>query len=135
MKHGRGMGNDRDSTGHTDARAMIDTFASVGATRFDVTWTTRAGGKEWFRRGANLLQIQRALPGMLDAAPAKQRNIIVRPYGPGIVTLIQLDDLESDQLARVAPAVFLTLETSPGNFQAWVAMHEAEDKDFARRLR
>jgi hypothetical protein len=31
--------------------------------------------------------------------------------------------------------VFLTLETSPANFQAWVAMPEGEDKDFARRLR
>src|SRR5450755_2471324 len=71
---------------------------------------------------------------MLDASRATKRNIIVRPYGPG-VTLIQLDDLKCDQLARVAPAVFLTLETSPGNFQAWVAMPGGEDKDFARRLR
>src|SRR5271165_2317253 len=38
-------------------------------------------------------------------------------------------------LPRLAPAVFLALETSPGNFQAWVAMPDAEDKDFARRLR
>jgi hypothetical protein len=58
----------------------------------------------------------------------------VRPHGPG-ATFIQLDDLKADQLARLAPAVFLILETSPGNFQAWVAMPDAEDKDFARRLR
>ena len=77
---------------------------------------------------------RRTLPAMLDAAPAKQRNVIVRPHGPG-VTFIQLDDLKADQLARLAPAVFLTLETSPGNFQAWVALPESEDKDFARRLR
>src|SRR5271165_7521594 len=38
-------------------------------------------------------------------------------------------------LPRLAPAVFLALETSPGNFQAWVAMKGVEDKDFARRLR
>jgi hypothetical protein len=128
------MVEDNTNTGHTAARAMIDTFASVGATRFDITWTTYAGDKEWFRRGANFLQIQRALPAMLDAAPAKQRNIIVRPRGPD-VTFIQLDDLKNDQLSRVAPAVFLALETSPGNFQAWVAMQSAEDKDFARRLK
>ena len=71
---------------------------------------------------------------MLDAAPGKQRNIIVRPHGPA-VTFIQLDDLASAMLARLAPAVFLTLQTSPGNFQAWIAMDGAEDKDFARRLR
>src|SRR5271155_845324 len=38
-------------------------------------------------------------------------------------------------LARLAPAVFLTQRTSQGNFQAWIAMTGAEDKDFARRLR
>jgi hypothetical protein len=75
---------------------MLDTFASVGAARFD--------------------------------------NVIVRPHGP-TVTFIQLDDLKAANLARVAPAVFLLLETSPGNFQAWVTMQGAEDKDFARRLR
>ena len=31
--------------------------------------------------------------------------------------------------------MFLTLETSPGNYQAWLAMPGAEDKDFARRVR
>ena len=51
------------------------------------------------------------------------------------MTFIQLDDLKADQLPRVAPAVFLTLETSPGNFQAWLALPGSEDKDFARRLR
>ena len=60
--------------------------------------------------------------------------MIVRPHGPG-VTFIQLDDLKADKLARLAPAVFLILETSPGNFQAWLALAGDEDKDFARRLR
>ena len=58
---------------------------------------------------------------MLDQAPARQRNVIVRPHGAG-VTFIQLDDLKADQLPPLAPAVFLTLETSPGNYQAWVAL-------------
>ena len=76
----------------------------------------------------------RTLPAMLDAAPARQRNVIVRPHGAG-VTFIQLDDLKAEALARLAPAVFLILETSPGNFQAWLAMRGPEDKDFARRVR
>ena len=33
---------------------------------------------------------------------------------------LELDDLKAAQLTPVARAVFLTLETSPGNFQAWV---------------
>jgi RepB DNA-primase from phage plasmid len=128
------MGDDSAEIGHTEAQAMLDTFASVGATRFDVTWTTRAGDKEFFRRGMNLADLARSIPGMLRGAPDMQRNIIVRPHGPS-VTFIQLDDLKALSLDRVAPAVFLILETSPGNFQAWLAMPGAEDKDFARRLR
>jgi hypothetical protein len=113
---------------------MLDTFASVGATHFDVTWTNRAGEKEWFRRGVSLADLTRTLPAMLDNAPAKQRNVIVRPHGPE-VTFIQLDDIALPQLVRLAPAVFLILETSPGNCQAWVAIDGPADKIFERRLR
>ena len=128
------MGETETTTAHSEAQAMLDTFASVGVTRFDVTRTTRAGDKDWFRRGVSLADLARTLPAMLDAAIAAQRNMIVRPHGTG-VSFIQLDDLAADQLARLAPAVFLTLETSPGNFQAWLALPGREDKDFARRVR
>jgi hypothetical protein len=113
---------------------MLDTFASVGAVRFDVTLTTRDGEKDWYRRGVTIGELTRTLPGTLDAASICSRNVIVRPHGPG-VTFTQLDDLKADNLTRIAPAVFLILETSPGNYQAWVAMPGAEDKDFTRRLR
>jgi hypothetical protein len=128
------MGESGDHNGHTAARAMIDTFASVGAVRFNVTWTNARGDKQSFRAGVPTGQLIRILPGIIDYATEQQHNIIVRPYGPG-VTFIQLDDLKADQLAHVAPAVFLTLETSSGNFQAWVALAQIDDKDFARRLR
>lgn len=52
-----------------------------------------------------------------------------------LLLAIQLDDLKAGQLPKLAPTVFLTLETSPGNFQAWAALSGMEDKDFARRLR
>jgi RepB DNA-primase from phage plasmid len=113
---------------------MLDAFASVGATSFDVTWTTAAGDKEWFRRSMSLAELARTLPWMLDDAAGKQRNVIVRPHGPA-VTFLQLDDLKAVSLPRLAPAVFLVLQTSPGNFQAWAAIAGPEDKDFARRLR
>jgi RepB DNA-primase from phage plasmid len=133
-KHGRGMGEDSANTGHTAARAMIETFASVGATRFDVTWTNAAGDKERFRGDMALADLTRTLPAILDRATRQQHNVIVRPHGDG-VNFIQLDDLKAGQLAPLAPAVFLALETSPGNYQAWLALPGAEDKDFARRLR
>src|SRR3954447_5238318 len=127
------MEDDSTKAAHT-ARTMIDTFGSVGATRFDVTLTIAAGEKDSFRRSVPLSDLKRTLPDMLDAAAATQRNVIVRPHSPNIV-FVQLDDLKANQLAPLAPAVFLTLETSPGNFQAWAALAGMEDKDFARRLR
>ena len=123
-----------DSSAHQDAQQMLDLFASVGATQFDVTWTTRAGDKELFRRNVALAELERQLPAMLDFAPAKQRNVIVRPHGPG-ATFIQLDDLKAGQLPALTPVAFLALETSPDNFQAWLALPGSDDKDFARRLR
>ena len=56
----------------------------------------------------------------------------MRPHGPASPSL-QLDDLESrPNLPKLAPAVFLALETSPGNFQAWLALPGKEDREFAR---
>jgi hypothetical protein len=63
---------------------------------------------------------------------------IVRPLSDK-VHFVQLDDLDAEGLKRVGEAAFLTLATSPGNHQAWVAVSdikdEADAKDFSRRLR
>src|SRR5271163_2962831 len=131
---GRAMATDEAGIGQKEALAMLDAFASVGATQFDLTITGRSGAKESFRRGVKLADLTRTLPAMLDDATRQQRNVIVRPHGLG-VTFIQLDDLKAAILSGLAPAVFLILQTSPANFQAWIATSGAEDKDFARRLR
>lgn len=123
-----------DDNGEREARAMLDAFASVGATQFDLTTTNRSGAKTSFREGVKLAGLSRDLPALLGSATRQQRNVIVRPHGLG-VAFVQLDDLKADMLARLAPAVFLILQTSPANFQAWAAITGAEDKDFARRLR
>jgi hypothetical protein len=113
---------------------MLDLFASVGATHFDVTWTNAAGDKRSFRRNLPFASLTHTLPAMLDHATQAQHNFIVRPHGAN-VTFIQLDDLKAPALPRLAPTAFLALETSPDNFQAWVALASMPDKDFARRLR
>lgn len=139
------MDVDDGDSGHSAARAMLDAFASVGATHFSVTWTDIAGdpvikqtkdGEEKVRfwRGASLSNLSRYIPEILDEAAEKQHNVNVRPQGSG-VTFIQLDDLKPPALAKLAPAVLLTLESSPGNFQAWVALAAPRDEDFARRLK
>ncbi len=63
---------------------------------------------------------------------------IVRPLSER-VHFVQLDDLGAAALSWVGDVAFLTLETSPGNHQAWVAVSglatPAEAKDFASRLK
>ena len=130
-----GMGESDHQNGHTAALAMIDAFASVGATCFDVTWTNADGEQHAFRGRCKTAYLGRIMPAVLDDAAHKQRNVIVRSRGAMGVTFVQLDDLKAPALSRLAPAVFLTLETSPGNFQAWLALDGAQDEEFIRRLK
>jgi hypothetical protein len=47
----------------------------------------------------------------------------------------QIDDPKAERLPPHAPAALLKIETSPGNFQAWLVLPSMVDRDFARRLR
>src|SRR6202035_272729 len=64
----------------------------------------------------------------------ERHSVIIRPYSE-TATLIQLDDLDAEKVARVTPFSFLAFETSPGNFQAWVAVEKDAPKDFKLRLK
>jgi hypothetical protein len=121
-----------------EALRMLDTFASVGATHFDLTHTNIDGEKRGFRPSQSISQLKNSMPMLFPGASERQNNIIVRPTSDK-VKFIQLDDLDAEGLKRVGEAAFLTLQTSPGNHQAWVAVSglpsPQEAKDFARRLR
>lgn len=125
-------------TNQDDAFRMLDTFASVGATHFDLTHLNLDGEKRGFRPQQTLAQLKNSLPRLFPGATERQNNMIVRPHGD-TAQLIQLDDLKADALDRLHDVAFLTLQTSPGNHQAWVAVSDLkkgeETKDFARRLR
>lgn len=116
---------------HSEAQRMLDVCASVGARAVDLTLTTAAGEKDWFRRNLPLAELGRMLPAMLDDATAKKRNVIIRPHGPE-TSLLQLDDLKAHQLPAVA---FIEIETSPGNYQAWLALSGTHDREFCSRVR
>jgi hypothetical protein len=117
---------------------MIDTFASVGATQFDLTHTNVDGEKRGFRPTQSTAQVKNSLPKLFPGAAERHNNIIVRPLSEK-VHFVQLDDLDADALKRVGEVAFLTLTTSPGNHQAWIAVSDIKDaeeaKDFSRRLR
>jgi len=114
---------------------MLDAFTSVKAEFFDVTWTTRQGEKADFRRHVPAATLRHFLPTTIASAEKKERNVIVRPVSRA-TAFIQLDDLSREGLELLKPVAFLGLETSRGNFQAWVALPAGQaDKDFARCLR
>src|SRR5262249_43386960 len=115
------------------ALEMLDAFASVGAERFDLTFTDTAGEKIGFRGNRPLGQLRHAMPEILREATEQRHNVIVRPRSTS-ATLIQLDGLSEGAAARMRPMSFLLLRTSPGSYQAWVAVSDA-DAGFGRRLR
>jgi RepB DNA-primase from phage plasmid len=115
------------------AQAMLDAFASVGAHGFDLTLTDAAGRKVGFHPGHTIEGLCPVLEQMLRDAATLQHNMIVRPRTDR-ATLVQLDDLDASAAERMKPASFLILCTSPGSYQAWVAVDDA-DADFARRLK
>jgi hypothetical protein len=125
-------------TEQDEAFRMLDVFASVGATHFDLTHLDIDGQKRGFRPRQTVGQLKNSLPKLFPGATQRQNNIIVRPYSDKTL-IVQLDDLDESGLSRVGEAAFLTLQTSPGNHQAWVAVSGMADpqdaKDFARRLR
>lgn len=140
----------------SEALRMIDTFASVGANRIHVTKTDINGKLQW-GKAYSLQDIQRVLPPMIRIAGTLEDcdllekktgkvigqaraggNLMVRPFSD-TTAFIQLDDLTEAQLDRVRPVAFLTVQTSPGNQQAWVAVPrfatDQERKDFISRVK
>jgi hypothetical protein len=123
-------------TSISQALAMLEAFASVGVTAFDVTLTDIKGEKipRGFQANRTLDQLRRSIGPLLESATRARENLILRPRTPAGATLIQLDDLAAEAAARIGPHAFMVLCTSPANFQAWVAVKDAP-ADFARRLR
>ena len=119
----------------SDARRMLEAFGKAGTQQFDVTLTNTDGAKTKFRRGLALGVLRHDLPALLARSDRLKENVIIRPYLAPPVFLLQLDDLDAIRLQRVQAVAFLTVETSPGSFQAWLAMKDRGGEDFTRRVR
>jgi hypothetical protein len=117
------------------AQAMIDAFASVAAHRVDRFYGTLQRKAVDYRHDVPAKDLRRWVPKNLAWAASHQFNLIIRPRSTETF-LIQLDDLSQEKLDRLRPVAFLGLETSPGNYQAWVALPTEEcDQDFVPRLK
>jgi hypothetical protein len=119
--------------GVEEARQMLDVFASVGVSSFDLTRTDVDGHKREYGAGQPLETLRSRMDWLLGMAIERRQNLIVRPRR-GWAELVQLDDLHGTMLERVRQSAFLILTTSRGNHQAWVAVREGGE-DLARRLR
>jgi hypothetical protein len=122
------------SSGVAEASVMLGLFEGLGVRSINLTATDEAGRKVGFKRYRTVESLRAGLSGLLLVSSERRLNVIVRPIPPHGLSLIQLDDLASSQVDRVCAFSFLVLETSPGNFQAWLAVKVA-DSDTARRVK
>jgi hypothetical protein len=87
------------------------------------------------RHNGPIARRHRHLARRLAAATAARYSLVIRPRS-ATATLIQLDDFDAAKAARLAPYAFLTLTTSPGNFQVWLAVTDAPaEKEAAKQFR
>jgi hypothetical protein len=101
--------------------------------------------------GISTEDLIRTLPALLGTANADRLNLTIRPRGSG-VRFIQLDDLSTAnhqiattssgglsfgtwQMLDLAAESFIMIQTSPGNYQAWLAMPGEHDRAFARKVK
>ncbi|MGH9444132.1 MAG: DNA-primase RepB domain-containing protein [Terriglobia bacterium] len=131
------MADDRaGETATGKALAMLSAFASVGARAFNLTITNleqeKVEGR--YRPNTPLEQLRRTIGRVLQDAGRDRHNVIIRPRS-STATLIQLDDLDFAKAERLAPYSVIVFQTSPANYQAWVAVEAGADQDFSRRLR
>jgi hypothetical protein len=122
------------TSGLAEALVMLDLFEGLGVRSFALTLTDEAGRKVAFRPHRSVRALRTELPGLLLASYQRRLNIIVRPLAARALSLVQLDDLTPSRLDRVRGFSFLALETSPENFQAWVAV-EGAGTDTIRRIK
>jgi RepB DNA-primase from phage plasmid len=134
----RGFADRQSIVGLSDPACRGTAYArclrQVGASTFDLTHINIDGEKRGFRPAQTLGQLKNSVPYVLESAPKRQNNIIVRPHD-ATAQLIQLDDLKAEALGRVRNVSFLTLQTSPGNHQAWVAVSGLTSGEETQRIR
>jgi hypothetical protein len=122
----------RTRTPASEAREMLSLFASVRAHHFDVTVKDDRTKKGTMERGRTVRGLALSIPEYLALSVQEQKSIIIRPRAEG--PLIQLDDLAPEAIEKVREFSFLIIETSRGNFQAWLSVTDAGEVT-TRRLR
>lgn len=115
---------DRPWAALEEAELMIAIFSSADRDSFDLMLTDEDG-----RAVESVLAL--SLPALIERLPlllereVESLNVVIRPIaheGPNKPALIRLDDLGADEIDKILPYAFLTLETAPQNYQCWLAI-------------
>jgi DNA primase RepB-like protein len=114
------------------ARVAMDQLEALGAECFDIG-VKRVDGTMILREGWGARQVLKSLL-WLRRENLNRGHIYVRPAGAHGLSLI--DDLKADALVRMKAEGFTpaaVVETSPGNFQAWLKHGEVLDEAASTR--
>jgi len=108
-------------------------IAALGVNRFEIGIRDAQNG-QMMNREWSAADVVQSLP-WLKRMNARGNHIYIRPAGEH--GLVMVDDLNSEKLAKMkaegfAPAA--TIETSPGNYQAWVKLSDSPVSAEARQL-
>jgi hypothetical protein len=118
--------------GRVQALTTLDAFDSVGATTYDVTLRDELSGKASAYESFDSLRLQEQLPALVERTEQGAESLIIRPRGGAF---IQLDDCSPELAERLEPVVFMTFETSPNNYQAWIALSEETSETELKAVR
>ncbi|MBD0369773.1 MAG: hypothetical protein ICV60_02890 [Pyrinomonadaceae bacterium] len=119
--------NDRgaDESPLDTAMLALDVVASIGASRFNVILINDAAKEKEVltRTVATLEQVKANFSAWLERSEREQKSLVVdmKPNGQRI---IQVDEANAEVMKLLAPVSFMTVETSDGNGQVWLALPE-----------
>jgi RepB DNA-primase from phage plasmid len=109
------------------ARVAMDQLEALGVECFDIG-VKRINGTMILREGWGAKQVLKSLL-WLRRENLNRGHIYIRPAGVHGLSLV--DDLKADAITRMKPEGFepaAVVETSPGNFQAWLKHGEVLDE-------
>ncbi len=121
------------------ARLTVEAMQSVGADRFKIVYLgcvpvggqAECVGSEEIAPAALLGRVGE----LVARSETRGQSVTLRAWGG---RMIQIDDCSREVMERLLPFAFLAVETSPGNFQVWLAlspdMPDAVRKEVRGRL-